>query len=407
MCNARPKGLATLGNGSMLLTSRPGWPPRGLGRSLALILLMTGVCAVGVAPASASSPPGEPAVIIGVNDGSGWGPADSARLHELGLNSERIVAGQQPSITESIAAGWTQDLVIAGNVDDEQPLAAVDIPAWTREALAQVEEAASSGVKLIEVGNEMYLKGPACAGCKRRAEPARYAEMFLSLARAVRDAHVAGVKLLFDSYGDFEEGEGGPWSQVWSGGGWLAAAVGAEPELRSLVGGFGMHPYGEAGENRANDSGPLALWVQHAQAVSLGFEHTDYYATEFGVQVEGQPNPSSLARQAQAIEAVYRELIGYGFVKGVWYYQTHDDDTGQWGLVEHQETGQSPFIGRPSLAVLSGLAERFQSPSSAGEAELTSSGSGAETRVDLGASGIVYHPRLQFARLPWLSGPYD
>jgi hypothetical protein len=396
----------------MLLTLRPGWPPLGRRRSLALIVLAAVAFAAEsmpatAEPATAEPATAEPAVIIGVNDGSGWGPADSARLHALGFISERIDAGEQPSITESIAAGWTEDLVIAGNVDDEQSLAGVDIPAWTREALAQVKQAAANGVTLIEVGNEMYLKGPACEGCARRAEPVRYAEMFVSLARAVRDAHVTGVKLLFDSYGDFEEGEGGPWSQVWSGGGWLAAAVGAEPELRSLVGGFGMHPYGEAGENRANDSGPLALWVQHEQAASLGFEHTDYYATEFGVQVEGQPSPSSLARQAQAIEAVYRELIGYGFVKGIWYYQTHDDDTGEWGLLEHQETGHSPFIGRPSLAVLSGLAEHFQSASSAGESELTSSGSGPEARVDLGASGIVYYPRLQFARLPWLSGSYD
>jgi hypothetical protein len=413
MCNVRPRGLATLENGSMLLTSRPGWPPLGIRSATALVSLLLGFCAAGAGAAcaapdtAAGATPGEPTVIIGVNDGSGWGPADSARFHALGFTSERIVAGEQPTIAQSIAAGWTDDLVIAGNVQDEQPLSGVNIPMWTREALTQVSEAAANGVTLVEVGNEMYAKGPSCEGCGRRVEPARYAEMFVSLARAVRAAHIGAVKLLFDSYGDFQEGEGAPWSQVWSGGGWLAAAVAAEPELRSLVGGFSMHPYGEPGENRSNDGGPQALYVQHEQAVSLGFQHTDFYATEFGVQVEGQPAPSSLDRQAHEIEAVYDELISFGFVKGIWYYQTHDDGTGHWGLVESQETGRSPFIARPSLAVVAAYAQRFQSGAGAGESELRVSGDGAGQSVQLGNSGVEYHPRLELAALPWRDGSYD
>ena len=161
---------------------------------------------------------------------------------------------------------------------------------------------------------------------------------------------------------------------------------------RSLEGGFSMHPYGEPGENRSNDYGPQALSVQHEQAVALGFQHTDYYATEFGAEVEGQPDPSSLDRQARAIEAVYEELISFGFVKGIWYYQTHDDDTGQWGLVEHQETGRSPFIARPSLAVVAAFAQRFQSGAGTGESELNVSGSGSGESVQLGGSGSSTPP---------------
>ena len=75
--------------------------------------------------------------------------------------------------------------MIAGNVDDEQPLAAVDIPAWTRAALAQVEEAASSGVRLIEVGNEMTqgagLRGVCAAG---RTGPLRGNVPFAGACRA-------------------------------------------------------------------------------------------------------------------------------------------------------------------------------------------------------------------------------
>ncbi len=53
------------------------------------------------------------------------------------------------------------------------------------------------------------------------------------------------------------------------------------------------------------------------------------------------------------------ELIGYGYVKGVWYYQTHDDGTGKWGLIEPQESGESPFVARPSLEALANFTKSY------------------------------------------------
>lgn len=44
---------------------------------------------------------------------------------------------------------------------------------------------------------------------------------------------------------------------------------------------------------------------------------------------------------------MFTEPIGYQFVKGIWYYQTHDDTTGKWGLIEPQESGESPSVPRP------------------------------------------------------------
>jgi hypothetical protein len=378
------------------------WLCSGLGL-LCLLVTYASLCPDARAQPGAGSP-----VIIGVNDGSGWGAADSARFEQLGITSDRVEAGERPSVAETVAQGWRNDLVIVGNVDDEEPLYEVDIPTWTREALAQVQEAVADGQTLLEVGNEMYLKGPRCGGCGRRIEPVKYAEMFVSLSRAVQAAHIPGVQLIFDGYGDYQEVEGKPWSQVWSGGGWIADAVRAEPELRSRVDGFAMHPYGEAGENRQNDSGTLGLRVQHEQAVALGFEHTDFYATEYGVAIEGKPDPSSLAQQAHEIEAVYRELIAFGYVKGIWYFQTHDDPSGEWGLIEPQESGQSPFIGRPSLRVLAAFAQESLERGGGGEAPaLVTSGSGPTETVELASTGIDYHLHLQLTALPWSNGSYD
>jgi hypothetical protein len=95
--------------------------------------------------------------------------------------------------------------------------------------------------------------------------------------------------------------------------------------------------------------------------VSLGVVNTDFYVTEFGVEDGIGPKPqvgsSGPAQQAERIKAVYEELIGTGYVKGIWYYQTHDDSTGKWGLIEPQENGSSPFVPREALGVIEGFAK--------------------------------------------------
>ncbi len=337
--------------------------------ALAALVSTSAAAWTAVAPATATAP----SIIIGVNDGSGWGAKDATDFRERGFTSERLNASSGTGIKESTELGWTNDAVIVGNTNDEEPLSKVNVSKWTEEALAQVKEEAAKGVTLLEVGNEMYLKGACGAGCYQQKEPAKYAEMFVSLSKAVEGAKVEGVKLLFDSYGDYEESKEGPWSQVCCGGGWLATAEKAQPELRQRVAGFTMHPYGEAGENKENDGGPGALWAQHEQAVALGFENTEYYLTEYGAQVEGEVNSTSLASQKEKIKAVYEELVTFPFVRGIWYYQTHDDTTGKWGLIEKQESGESPFVPRPSLEVVESFALTYEGPTTESASSATAS----------------------------------
>ena len=323
---------------------------------------------IGAPPAPPSPPPPptgpQPNVIIGLSDGSGWGPSDSRRFLEGGISSERVEAGgQSAKIAESIADGWRNDTVIVGNTPDGQPLSTVNIPEWTARALAEVREAAAHGVTLLEVGNETVLKGTkvnANGETIHQSEPAKYAEMFMSLANAVNAAGIKGVKLLFSSDGDYQRPDK-TWSQMSRGGGWVADALKAEPGLISRVDGFVSHPYGRAHTTTPEHGGPGGMEDQHANVVALGFQHTDYYLTEYGVQwtpgQEGPINAPTQALQAAWIKEAYEEFVALPYVRGIWYYQSHDDGTGAWGLIEPQLNGLSPFIPREALGVVEGFAK--------------------------------------------------
>jgi hypothetical protein len=167
--------------------------------------------------------------------------------------------------------------------------------------------------------------------------------MYVSLHNAVTAAGVRAT-LLFNSFG----------------AGWIPGAVKAQPSLKTLIDGFTNHPYGLAHENSGGKWGPGAMEQMHGEAVADGVANTSFYVTEFGVEDGIGPKPqvgsSGPAQQAERIKAVYNEFLATGYVKGCWYYQGHDDSTGKWGLIEPQTSGSSPFIPRPSLAVVESFA---------------------------------------------------
>ncbi len=367
---------------------------RGRAIAIAAVALLASTIALTSAERARAIPS---SIIVGLNDGAGWGAPDSTKFHERGFTSERLEAGgPYTKIKESTELGWTNDTVIVGNTPDETPLSSINVTTWTSETLAQIKEEMTYGVTLFEVGNEMFLKGYCGEGCYQQKEPAKYAEMFVSLSKAVEKEGITGIKLLFNSYGDYETSNGGPWSQVCCGGGWLATAEKAQPELLKRVSGFTMHPYGAAGENKENDWGPGALKVEHEQAVSLGFEHTNYYATEFGIKLEegGGDGSTSKANQAEKIGAVYSELAGFGYVKGIWYYQSHDDGSGKWGLIEHQEGGESPFEPRPSLETVANYALTHEGPNT--EAATGVTNSAATLNGSINPEGKETHYKFEY-----------
>jgi hypothetical protein len=298
-------------------------------------------------PAAVTPPPttptqpvgtGSSGVIIGVNGGSGWGPEDGHKFIALGITSERTGSPSQDAFSAEM--GFKNDTVIVGDTNDSSPLSSVNTSSWTASALEEVRAAVSHGYTLLEVGNEMYLK----ANGGGNKEEAKYAEMYVSLANAVNSAGIKAT-LMFNSFGE----------------GWISGALKAQPSLKTLIDAFSNHPYGLAHENSSGKWGPGAMEQMHAEAVSLGIVNTNFYITEFGVEDGIGPKPqvgsSGPAQQAERIKSVFEELIGTGYVKGIWYYQAHDDSTGKWGLIEPQASGSSPFVARPSLTVVSAFAK--------------------------------------------------
>jgi hypothetical protein len=285
-----------------------------------------------------TAPPG--AQVLGLIGGSCCGPEVAHKVIAAGLKSERLEAGVYTTDRESYENGFRNDTIIVGNIADGKRLKSVKTAPWVNATLVQVEEAVSFGYTLLEVGNEMYLKGGV-------AEPVKYAEMYMALAHAIDGAGISGVTLIFDSFGDYET-ETGELSTMSEGRGWIGDALNAEPALKQRVSAFSDHPYGVPGTKYVHgDWGIEGLEAQHADAVSLGFAHTDFYATEYG---ESDTPPSSPQIQAERIKLTYNKLLSFPYVKGIWYYQLHDDSTGNWGLVS------GTWEPRPALGVIEAFA---------------------------------------------------
>lgn len=125
-------------------------------------------------------------------------------------------------------------------------------------------------------------------------------------------------------------------SRASEGHGWLGDAVAAQPGLLTRVDGFVAHPYGRPGENRQESEGPGAMLQQHLQTETLGFTNRNFFVTEFGVKIEavGPISEPTEAGQAKLIKEIMEEFTKLPWVKGIWYYQSHDTGAEKWGLFE-------------------------------------------------------------------------
>ncbi|HEV3048301.1 MAG TPA: hypothetical protein VGY13_13185 [Solirubrobacteraceae bacterium] len=303
---------------------------------------------------------------------------NSEALVSGGIASDRIEATDDAE-TESESThgnslelasefGFLNNDVIVGNTNDWQRLSTVSTASWVKQALGQVERAAAYGNTLMEVGNEMWLKGE-CGEC---AEPVKYAEMFVALSKEAQRAKQAGalpadVKLLFDLTGDYDGS-----SRIGERRGWLGDALKAQPELKSRIEGFTFHPYDLEGRTLAEeetvpsyqyDYGLRGLKADYQEAIELGVEHTNVFATEFGIcrnkpyegrTCETRGAPKSEAEDEQQAETVYDELLDgslFPEVKGLWWFPSYPAEDkyaffAGWGGGE--ETQLLRFLSRVS-----------------------------------------------------------
>lgn len=318
-------------------------------------------------PVTPPPPPPPTGTVFGVNGGSGWGPVDAADLHAVGIIATRC-SFEYNTVKAVEEEGWKDVTWIVGNTDDATVLSAIDQTEWVEKTVAEVKELLPLAAKIkvrFEVMNEPNLKGshslPGGGWHLNIAEPLVYAELFVKLHAALA-AEGINVPLGFYSSGDYQHADG-TWSQMVSGHGWLGDAVAAHPNLKSIIGWLGSHPYGKAHGDSGEHTGPGGMEDQHAQAVQLGIVNARFCLTEYGDQV-GSHTPSVAEQEAQAvwISAAYQEFAALPYVDLVLYYQVHDDGTGLWGLVTTPTpAGATPWLPRKSLATVAGFAQHTAS----------------------------------------------
>jgi hypothetical protein len=273
---------------------------------------------------------------------------DAETLVSDGIASDRIetylnaeLEGEETfgnSLANTAKYHFVNNDVAVGNTNDSEKLSTITTSTWAKEAREQVEKAAANGNVLMEVGNEMWLKGQ-CSEC---AEPAKYAEMFVALSKEVEKAKESkaipqDVKLLFDLTGDYYLG-GGKWSNATEKRGWLGDALTAQPELKSRIEGFTFHPYDVEGATLAEeeklvtyeyDYGLRGMKEDYNEAVELGIKHTNVFATEFGICANKECNTANAAKteaeENKEAETVYSEMLGSSFpeLKGLWWYEAY------------------------------------------------------------------------------------
>ena len=300
---------------------------------------------------------------IGLNDFTGWGPPLTHQYLSDGFRWARL------EMSGSYAAGNAIDNTLApgcgdGTGSDPGCNAVVILPNNATQAMTWMNHyntAAYASRIVYEFGNEQYLT---VSGYGMTAQA--YAQAYET---AYNDKHAAGIPqpLLFMTVGN----------PCWSiaedacstnGDLYLEKAMDASKGGVSnlKVDAFSTHTYGGADSDYNNHTnGVGALLAQHQDAVSHGFTNTPWYVTEWGVtlnpsQASGQSSPNdcfyaaSYTAQATCITNAYTKMIAYGdgvsgtWLKGIMYYQTHDDSNGWWGLVTSPTPVSKDAAGEPA-----------------------------------------------------------
>jgi hypothetical protein len=304
-----------------------------------------------------SSPPAGSLVsgkIIGTGDGAGWGPAAAKTILGGHITWNRVEIGQSTNtLAQSLSDGF-HVLAIVGNVNDDTPLSQVDPNSWGATVVSQLQ--ANPGISIAEAGNEMFLKG-------NIANPVQYGRMYLAAVNAIKAAGIH-TPLLFDDFGDYPLGSWASptsWSRDSTGGGWLHDAVAGVPGLAPaiLANGLNSHPYGAIGVNKENKdsygTGAVAGQEAEAQAV-LGATPT-FYITEFGYDLSKcgvDLGACSQQEQATKMHEAYKIFLNDPHVAGIWWYQSHDDSTGQFGFMNNDNTTRPSFTTLTTIATEQG-----------------------------------------------------
>ncbi|HEY7961659.1 MAG TPA: hypothetical protein VID29_07045 [Solirubrobacteraceae bacterium] len=303
----------------------------------------------GTPPPPPPPPPPPSGKMVGTNDGAGWGSAAAQTIMAGHITWDRVeLASGSNALAKSLSGGF-HVLAVVGNVNDATPLSQVEPAAWGASVVSQIR--ANPGVAIAEAGNEMYLKG-------HIANPVQYGRMYLAAANALKAAGIH-IPLLFNELGDYPLGSWSSpsgWSQDAHGGGWLRDAVTGVPGLAAAIraNGISTHPYGGLAENEADSGGVNAVAAQEALAQTVLGAIPPFFITEFGFDMSrcgvASYGVCSQQEQASKMRSAYQVFLADPHVAGIWWYQSHDDSTGQFGFMDNSG------LTRPSFGVLSSFA---------------------------------------------------
>jgi hypothetical protein len=315
------------------------------------------VSPISPAPPTTPAPPPPPAPmptgkIIGANDGAGWGPTPAKTMIAGHITWNRVEIGASSNTLAASLSDGFHVLAIVGNVNDDTPLSQTEPNSWGATVVSELQ--ANPGISIAEAGNEMYLKGNV-------ANPVQYGRMYLAAVNAISAAGIH-TPLLFNMLGDYHLGT---WSNPTgysndeSGGGWLHDAVAGVPGLAAaiLANGLSTHPYGALGENHNDTNGVNAVPAQEAVAKAVLGSIPPIYITEFGYSLNNcgeSDGACSQAEQATKMRAAYAVLLTDSHVAGIWWYQSHDDSTGQFGFMNNDNSTRPSFDTLSSIAIEQG-----------------------------------------------------
>jgi hypothetical protein len=290
-------------------------------------------------------------VIIGTNDGAGWGAEAAHTILAGHVTWNRVEIGTPSNtVAESLSDGFHVLAIVGNYMSDETPISSIDPNTWASTIVSELK--ANPGITIAEAGNEMYFKGNV-------ANPSQYGRMYLAAVNALRAAGIH-TPLLFDMEGVIPTG--GTWSSHtgWSEvNGWLRGAVNAVPGLASAIleNGVGAHPYGASQENWGDSIGVKAIAAQESVERSVLGAIPPTYITEYGVDLGGCGKPygaCSQTEQATKLTAAFKAFEADPHVYGIWTYQSHDDSSGQWGYMNNDGSTRPAFAALSAAAVEQG-----------------------------------------------------
>jgi hypothetical protein len=259
----------------------------------------------------------------------------NSMMTSIGVNWDRIDVGDGSDISE-VRYGLTQG--VKSLVLYNPGLAGMAPSTAAAQVKALAQKIVPLGLSEIEFGNEVFSNG---------STPQSYAAQYAAAHAAVAGM---GVTLIANSDGDYQRTDG-TWSQDAAGGGWIHDFLAALPAPgASQVDAFSVHPYGPMGSlTDGEDMGWQEVPRYHDLAVQYG-ANVPWYVTEVGHCIGGSgcfSQTDSHSQAADITQYLNDVTTKYTWVKFVAWYQLKDDSTGQWGLLN---ADNSP---RPSFTALS------------------------------------------------------